>query len=202
MASDLPFQIQVNSTSPHGFSSWAARLESLWRQSPFTRRGPRTWSAHCPSCRKTSTTCHNLVRPEDSASAIYTPWQCLSLTDIKLWYDDSSSWQRCSWWITSMRFTCGRAGGLRTASAPVQLVSAGTQTGSVLWRLCCSTAKVTAALTYYSLQTMVLSFLSSLPTAEVSGWKAWDSQILLCSPKKSVFPLLNPSGKYHPQSSE
>lgn len=41
-----------------------------------------------------------------------------------------------------MRFTCGKAGGLRTVRALAQLVSAGTQTGSVQWRPCCSIAKV------------------------------------------------------------
>ncbi|TMS09195.1 Supervillin [Larimichthys crocea] len=49
--------------------------------------------------------------------------------------------QLCSWWTTTMRCICGRAGGLRTAKAPAQPESAGTQTGSVPWRLCCSTAE-------------------------------------------------------------
>lgn len=55
-----------------------------------------------------------------------------------------SPYQLCSWSIISTRCTCGRAGGLRTARAPVRLVFAGMQTGSVLWRLCCSTAEVSA----------------------------------------------------------
>lgn len=55
------------------------------------------------------------------------------------------SLQLCSWWTTSTRCTCGRAGGRRTASAPARPASAGTQTGSVPWRRCCSTAEVSAS---------------------------------------------------------
>lgn len=53
-----------------------------------------------------------------------------------------SAVQVCSWWTTTTRCICGRAGGLRTVKAPAQHKSAGTRTGSVPWRLYCSTVEV------------------------------------------------------------
>ncbi len=41
-----------------------------------------------------------------------------------------------------MKFTCGRAGGRRIQRVPVLPASAGIQTGSALWKQCCSIAEV------------------------------------------------------------
>jgi len=41
-----------------------------------------------------------------------------------------------------MKSTCGKAGGLRMQRVPALPASAGTQTGNVLWKQCCSTAEV------------------------------------------------------------
>ncbi|TRY58996.1 hypothetical protein DNTS_012394 [Danionella cerebrum] len=47
----------------------------------------------------------------------------------------------CFWWTTIMRFTCGRAGGLKRVKAQGPLAFDGTQTGSVPWKQCFITAK-------------------------------------------------------------
>lgn len=54
----------------------------------------------------------------------------------------SPFFQLSSCWITVWRCTCGRAGSLKTSSAPALQRCAGTRRGSVPWRRCCSTAKV------------------------------------------------------------
>lgn len=57
----LLFQILGNSTSPRGFSSCAAHLESLWPTSRSTHPELQTWWALCPSFRRTCTMHHSQV---------------------------------------------------------------------------------------------------------------------------------------------
>lgn len=66
-----------------------------------------------------------------------------------------SAAQLCSWWTTTTRCICGRAGGLRTVKAPAQPESAGTQTGSVPWRPCCSTVEVDTHLCHWVMEQSV-----------------------------------------------
>lgn len=91
--------------------------------------------------------------------------------------------QLCSWWTTSMRCTCGRAGGLRTARTPARLGSAGTRTGSVPWRLSCSTAKV--------MDTEQMSVEDEVCSVYREEAATSSSCILDCSALSLTLPLLN-----------